>query len=155
MAYEDPDTQVDDDSEEESPSKLRRQLSKQASEVQRLQAELANRDKALAFTSVGLPSTPMAEFFKENYQGDASEDAIRAAAAELGLIGSPSAETQQQVQAIDQMSDDYAGATPAMPADQEEKMYAEMRQIRPGPRYAEQVEIILQQYGRPTMRDAT
>lgn len=141
--------------EEESPKGLRQQLAKQAAENQRLQAELDRQSRDLAFTKVGLPSTPMATFFQENYKGDNSEEAIRTRAAELGLIGSPSQETDDQVAAIDQMSTDVAGGVLPLPADREEEMYAKMRQIRPGNNYSQEVERILQEYGRPTMRDET
>lgn len=155
MTFSDPEVSDPSETEEESPSNLRRQLSRQGAEVQRLQEELAQRDRDLAFTRVGLPNTPMASFFRDNYDGDASEDAIRARASELGLIGSPTQEVTDSVGAIDQMSDVAAGAGITMPSDQMEKMHAEMRAVRPGPRYGEEIEIISQRYGMPTRMDET
>lgn len=155
MTFSDPDPQDDETTEEESPKGLRRQLAQQGAELQRLQAELAARDRDLAFTRVGLPETPMAEFFRKNYDGDPSEEAIRTEAALLGLIGSPSAETEQQVEAIDQMSGTAAGAGFVMPADRQEAMHAEMRAVRPGPFAAKEIELISQKYGMPTALDDT
>ena len=154
MSFSDPDPQ-DDENEEESPKGLRRQLAQQAAENKRLQEELASRDRDLAFTRVGLPETPMAAFFRDNYDGDSSEDAIRTRAAELGLIGSPTAQTTEQVEAIDQMSDAAGGGGFVMPQDQLEAMHAEMRAVRPGPRYGEELELISQKYGMPTRLDDT
>lgn len=155
MTFTDPEVSDPSETEEDSPSALRRQLSRQGAEVQRLQEELSRRDRDLAFTRVGLPETPLAAFFRDNYDGDASEEAIRAKAADLGLIGSPTQETTSQVEAIDQMSDVAAGAGFSLPADQMEKMHAEMRAVRPGPRYAEEIELISQRFGMPTRLDET
>lgn len=155
MTFSDPDPQEVEDTEEESPKGLRQQLAKQGAELQRLQKELADRDRDLAFTRVGLPATPMAEFFRSNYTGDPSEEAIRAQAAELGLIGSPSAETSQQVDEINEMSEAASGGGFVMPADRMAEMHAAMRAVPPGPFAAKQIEQISQQYGMPTALDDT
>lgn len=149
MTYSDPEIQDDDTTEEESPKGLRRQLAQQGAELDQLRKELAARDRDLAFTRVGLPDTPMAEFFRANYQGDPSEEAIRTEAATLGLIGSPSAETNQQVDEIDRMSGTATGAEYLISQEREEEMHAKMRAVRPGPFHAQEIALIAREYGMP------
>jgi hypothetical protein len=151
MTYDPPQESPDPD--EESPSSLRRQLSRQAAELKKAQDDLASRDRDLAFTKVGLPSSPMATFFQDNYTGDNSEEAIRAAATDLGLIGNPDDTTNASVAAIDQMSADATGATSMMAPDEESRMHVALQAIKPGPRYAEEVQQVLRSFGRPTAMD--
>lgn len=155
MSFTEPEVEGFDEPEEESPRDLRKQLGRQTAENERLRQELANRDRDLAFSNAKLPATPMAEFFRKNYDGEPSEEAVRTAAAELGLIGSPSAETQSQVEGIDAQSETAGGGGFLMPQDRMEAMHAEMRLVRPGPFAGKEIELISQKYGMPTGLDDT
>lgn len=154
MSFTEPQDTTEPQTDDESPKKLRRQLAKQAAEMADLQAKLEQQSRELAFKSVGLPDNPMSQFFRDNYKGDTSEDAVRAAATELGLLV-PDAATQQMVGEIEAQSDLAAAAQSVLPQDVREQMEAEMAKVRPGQNAAYEIQAILQKYGRPTGADMT
>lgn len=69
-------------------------------ENEQLRKDLAELRRGQAFEKAGLPDTPMAQFFAENYKGDLTPEAIKAEAARVGLTLAAAA----------------AGATPPPPA---------------------------------------
>jgi hypothetical protein len=152
------ETETDETNDEGGPDPVRSQLRQREKENRDLKAELAqaNSDRLeLAFLKAGIPDTPMASFFRDHYDGDTSPDAIRTAAADLGILASTSQETSDQIDAMEQMSQDAGGSQPPLPQDQAEEMDKALKAIRPGPRYSEEVELVLQRFGRPTRLDET
>lgn len=82
------DDAYDDDDEaqaEESPRGLRRAANKS----KKLEAELAELRRELAFAKAGLPlDDPKMKYFVKGYEGDLDSDAIRVAAMEAGFLAS-------------------------------------------------------------------
>lgn len=103
--YDDVDvTNDEDEAQDESPRGLRRAASKS----KKLEAELAELRRELAFAKAGIPmDDPKMKYFVKGYDGEMEADAIRAAAAEAGFLpnqsqsGPPAAlaESQSRVMA--------------------------------------------------------
>jgi hypothetical protein len=79
---------------EEAPRGLRRAANKS----KKLEQELANARRELAFTKAGInPDDPRMKYFVKGYDGDFTADAVRQAAVEAGFLASN--EPNQQAQA--------------------------------------------------------
>lgn len=95
--YDDDDVLNDEDGQpqDDSPRGLRRAANKS----KKLEAELAELRRELAFAKAGLPmDDPKMKYFVKGYEGDMEPDAIRAAAAEAGfLAANPQAGAQAAV----------------------------------------------------------
>ncbi len=87
------DTEVDDQQPTAEPN-WRRQLERKAEKAAReaaenkAAAEAARRE--LAFVKAGVdPDSPKAKYFVRGYEGELTVDAIKAEAAQLGLVDAP------------------------------------------------------------------
>jgi hypothetical protein len=149
---------MDSDDTETTPtegSRLRSELEKQIARNKELEAQAAETDllrRRLAFTEAGLPDTPMATFFKDNYQGDPNPDLIRDEAAKLGLIepSDQQQQQQQQVQELDKMGQVGQGSTPPKPPGDEEQKWQEFTDAL---RRGEDTEAVLRRYGHQVASD--
>lgn len=73
----------DFDAEDQTPKALRRQANK----AKKLEAELNNMKRELAFARAGLPmDDPKMNYFIKGYEGDLDSEAIRNAAFESGFL---------------------------------------------------------------------
>jgi hypothetical protein len=95
----------------------------------------------------------MAEFFKNNYQGDANPDMIRDEAVKLGLIQASQEQVDQtqQMQNLDQFSQASQGAPPPRAPGDEEQMWQEFTDAL---RKGEDSEAVLRRYGKTVASDA-
>lgn len=70
-------------------------------ELEETKAQMVQVQREAALTKAGIPDTPFGQFFSQNYQGEASPEAVREAAKAAGVLteenGVPS---QQQVDPI-------------------------------------------------------
>lgn len=88
--------------EESSPRGLRRAANKS----KKLEQELAEARRELAFTKAGIdPDDPKMRYFVKGYEGDLTAEAVRQAALEAGFLASQQSESnpaQQMIQASQQ-----------------------------------------------------
>lgn len=92
-----------------------RELEKQAKTAAGLQTELDTLRAESAFSKAlgGTYGTdPRLAYFRRGYQGDVTEEAIRAAAEEAGFLRSQSEANQQDLQAHERIARASAGGTP-------------------------------------------
>ena len=78
-------SQIDPASED--PKDLRSRLGAEANRASQAESEAENLRRELAVERAGLPDFPGKQFFLSNYTGDATPEAVKAAAAEAGFIG--------------------------------------------------------------------
>jgi hypothetical protein len=130
-----------------------RQVAKDAKKAVREANKEAERGrestKKLAFIEAELPNDdPKVAFFLENYKGDYTKEAIRAAAQQHGFIA-PDVNISNEVKTVEQMMAANNGSTsPAAPGT-EEAMLAEIRAVKEtGPGAAEKIASIMASYGR-------
>ena len=113
MSDEDYDSQ-DDEYVDEAPQQQREnhdlaQLRKKAKESDKLRAELDVLRREQAFDRAKLPDdVPGINFFRENYKGDLSPEAIKEAAAQHGFI-QPAVDDTADRDAQQRMSQSAAG----------------------------------------------
>ena len=85
--------ETDSQEVDEAPRGLRRAANKS----KKLEQELANARRELAFTKAGInPDDPKMKYFVKGYDGDFTADAVRQAAVEAGFLASN--EPNQQIQ---------------------------------------------------------
>lgn len=96
---DDIETQDDADAEPESPRGLR----KAANKSKRLEAELQQAQRELAFVKAGInPDDPKMRYFVKGYDGDLTAEAVRAAALDAGFLASQAPDSGQQATAAAQ-----------------------------------------------------
>lgn len=101
MPYDDDDEYNDpDDQETESqPNPLRQQIKRLEKQVRDLttkaqEGQAASRE--LLFAKAGIPlDNPKARYFVKGYDGELTTEAIKAAAAEIGLVEAPKQEQEE------------------------------------------------------------
>ena len=121
-----PDDRYDDidESDEEEDSgllrKLRKQVKEQGAAAESLAAENAALKREGAFRTAGIdPSDPKARYFVKGYDGEITVEAIKAEAAEAGLIGSPDSDIPADERASQDAAARLAAGAPS-PAAQDE-----------------------------------
>lgn len=143
----------DTDLDEDGPNPLRKQL-RQSQKANKALQEQVNAGAAIlkenAFLKAGLPDTPQVKFFQEHYSGEATPEAIKAAAAEFGFTPPVDAATQAEVAAIADQSEALSGGVQSMAPDSEEAMLKEFEEALKAGRSGEAV---LRKYGRPVASD--
>lgn len=87
------DDDLTDDDDQQGPKGLRKHAKEleaklAAAEAKAAQADLLAKKVAMAEAGIDL-SKPMAKYFVNGYDGELSADAIKAAATEAGVLGSP------------------------------------------------------------------
>lgn len=145
--------ELDDEIEDDDPSKLVRDLRaqlKDATRKNRTLQEEADAGKAatrkVALLEAKLPDTPQVKFFLEKYDGDLTADAIRTAAAEHGFY-TPDAESAADVAGHEAISQASQGAESTINPGTEDAMLAEMDEAaRLGGSKA--VEAVMRKHGR-------
>lgn len=90
--YDDDD--LDNDEPEQQAPNWRRQLERKATKAEKRASEAESRadaaERRLAFAEAGVPlDDPKSRYFVKGYDGDLTADAIKAAAAEAGLLAAP------------------------------------------------------------------
>lgn len=104
MSYDDDDVYDGPDEQQTQADRnpLRAQLKRLEKELKTLREEAeTNRNAAreLQFAKAGVPlDDPKARYFVKGYDGDLTPDAIKAAAAEIGLVEAP-AQKQEEIPA--------------------------------------------------------
>jgi hypothetical protein len=87
---------VDDSVSQESKPNWRRDMEARAKAGDEAVAKLAQLERELSFRDAGVnPGTKQGQYFIKGYDGELTVDAIRAEAAELGLIGGGASQTPQ------------------------------------------------------------
>lgn len=128
--YIEDDVETDDDGmdapEETSPRGLRRAANKS----KKLEQELADARRELAFTKAGInPDDPKMRYFVKGYDGDMTAEAVRQAALEAGFIASQQGpDPQQQAIQASQQRVMTAAAGAVMEDSSEEAAYARLEQ---------------------------
>lgn len=106
----------DDGQQQEQEHPDIRALRQKAKEADRLQAELAARDRELAFAKSGLNfDDPKLKYFIKGYDGELTPEAIKAKAQEDGFLAAPPPNNPQEVDAQRRIAAASSGAseTPA------------------------------------------
>jgi hypothetical protein len=153
MSFTDPDAQrVDEAAESEGIRALRERLDQEAAERQRLDGENAQLRKESAFLNAKLPDTPQVKFFQENYQGDMTSDAIRAAAESYGFIAAPGPTADQQAQ-VDLIHETVSGAPGPVNPGTHQAILDELGKVPTSQNSTEIIESILKKYGHPVAAD--
>ena len=114
-----------DDSSDGSPRGLRRAANKS----KKLESELAEMRRELAFTKAGInPDDPKMKYFVRGYDGEMTADAVRQAALEAGFLASQASQDDQVQQraAASQNRVMNAAAGAIMEDSSEEAAYARM-----------------------------
>ena len=125
------DDEIDDEVDEpteEAPSALRRQLDKANRKAKEQAAELATLKRESAFRAAGIdPNDPKARYFVKGYEGELDAEAIKAEAAEAGII-SPEAPTtpEAEMKAHEQAAQITAGADAPASLDQNQQYLADL-----------------------------
>lgn len=123
----------DEDEQDEQPtggqreSRDIRQLRKKAKDYDLIASERDNAKRELEFYKAGIPDTPQAKYFRKGYDGDLTAEAIRAAAAEVGLVEietADDAELEEQ-DGLDRIAAASKGATPTSVASVTPATYAD------------------------------
>lgn len=128
--YIEDDVETDDDGmdapEETSPRGLRRAANKS----KKLEQELADARRELAFTKAGInPDDPKMRYFVKGYDGDMTAEAVRQAALEAGFLASQQGpDPQQQAIQASQQRVMTAAAGAVMEDSSEEAAYARLEQ---------------------------
>jgi hypothetical protein len=103
------DAEVESESGEGEAGDIR-SLRKAASGKKRLEQELADAKRQLAFAKAGIdPEDPKMKYFVKGYDGELSATAVRQAAIEAGFISAPS--ENQAAQAVQRAQDRVAVAS--------------------------------------------
>ena len=96
MAYLDQQQQNPQETEPNWRRGLERRAQTAQQKAQEAEARAVAAERKLAFAEVGIPlDNPLTSYFVAGYQGDVTAEAIRAKAAEIGLV-QPTQQTQQQ-----------------------------------------------------------
>lgn len=119
------DDDFDSDAEADAPegdSGDIKSLRRAANSKKKLEQELADAKRELAFARAGIdPEDPKMRYFVKGYDGEMTAQAVRAAATEAGFLAPP---TQQQSQQSQQMAaaqgNVMAASVGAMPEDMSE-----------------------------------
>lgn len=154
MSDEDVFDQTDDSADftQQNESHDLRQLRKKAKDADRYKAELDELRRERAFDKADLPDVPGMSFFRENYRGEMTEEAIKAEAAKHGLLAQTSQVEQEQQQAERAAQQRIAQATssslPPPPESWQAGLDEVARNAPPG-RAGEAVAEYMRTHGRP------
>lgn len=141
MTQFDTDDDQYDDSDDEGGlvGDLRKQLRAAKKETKELRSAVESNSAAarrVAFLDANIPDTPQSRFFRDNYQGDLSADAIRTQATEYGFI--TDADHTADLAEVAAQSDAALGADgPAALGDHDEMLEAMDKAAREAPKGAE------------------
>ena len=115
MTDEFPDDLNDDEPDDEQTGDHNlRQLRKKAKDHDTVAAERDEARRELAFFKAGIPDNKVAELFRKAYDGDVEPEAIRAAAAEYGLVDADV--PNEELAALSRLEQARTGGTPPPPA---------------------------------------
>jgi hypothetical protein len=149
--YDDSDEQDAADVRLQEPdrdSKVMRELRKRAKEADKLEAELAVIRREAAFDKARLPDdVPGIKFFRDNYKGDLTPEAIAEAAAQHGFI-QPATDVTADRAAQQRIAQSAAGVTDVPPADYTVGMREAASKAPPG-QEGQAIADYLRSIGRP------
>lgn len=77
-----------------------------------LQEQLVAKDRQALFDKVGVPAEKLGKLFRTSYDGDLTEEAVKAAALENGLIEEQRTTPVEERAVLDRIQDQLAGASP-------------------------------------------
>ena len=103
-----------------------REAEKARKELDGLKAELETQKREVQFSKAGIPDSGIGSLFRKAYDGDTSQEAIRAAAMEYGILQSESTEdfsNEAELDALRRTQGATVGNSGAMPDPQQ--MYLE------------------------------
>lgn len=154
------DDDLDDDDDDDlqvgkSPEELLKDLRLTAKNQKKQIRELTSKaekneesTKKLAFIEAKLPENPTTKFFLDNYKGEYTGEAIRAAAAEHGFIPADPGVTTE-VNDVQSMMQASSGGTPAPAPGTDTAMEAEINAVKSiGPQASAEIAAIMARYGR-------
>jgi len=123
------DDQIEEDEDQGEPqgtdgseSPNLRQLREKAKQADELAKENAALKLERAFDKAKLPDSKTADYFRKTYTGDTSEDAIRNAAIEAGVIEDTGGASTEEIQGATAMQAAATGGTPPAPGNYEEEL---------------------------------
>jgi len=150
-------TETDDDFDDEIQTEQNdiKSLRRAASQKKKLEAELEQYKRELAFAKAGIPlDDPKMKYFVKGYDGEYLPDSIREAAIEAGFF-----QVQQEEQSVDASQEMaaqqrvMAASAGAMPEDvTEEAAYARLQEAM-NEGGVEAMLDVARQYGLPTTYD--
>ena len=109
--FDDNDQDDQEDQQQGSNSNLRA-LRQKAKERDDLAAQLAERDRELAFAKSGLDfNDPKLKYFIKGYDGELTPDAIKAKAQEDGFLAAPTPKNAAEVVAQQRIANASSGAS--------------------------------------------
>ncbi len=73
--------------------RIREQMRRQEREVAQLREENARLRLSTVMDELGIPTSGPGKFFRDNYRGESTREAIQAAATEAQVIGAPGAQS--------------------------------------------------------------
>lgn len=88
------------------------ELSQKEQELAQREAELERVRRDLLFDKVGIPGEKIGKLFRDSYQGELTEEAIRAAAIENGVLEQQRTTPEPEREAHERAMDALAGANP-------------------------------------------
>ena len=103
-----------------------REAEKARKELDGLKAELETQKREVQFSKAGIPDSGIGSLFRKAYDGETSQEAIRAAAEEYGILKSESTEdtsSNAELDALRRTQGATVGNSGAMPDPQQ--MYLE------------------------------
>lgn len=116
--YDDEAINDEDEGGDDSPRGLRRAANKS----KKLEAELAELRRELAFAKAGIPmDDPKMKYFIKGYDGEFEPDAIRAAAAEAGFLSTEPSQDGAKAAVADSQSRVMAASAGAVLEDASEE----------------------------------
>ena len=128
MAYDDEFDEVETEERQPLDPNIRKQLreaEKARKELESVRNELEAQKREVQFSKAGIPDSGLGQLFRKAYDGEASQEAIRAAAQEYGIIqaSEEASSDDSELAALRRAQGATIGTTGAMPDPQQ--MYLE------------------------------
>lgn len=142
----DDDYEEFDETDEEAPSGLRKQLKASEAKARKLAEELAAFQRTSAFRDAGVdPNDPKARYFVKGYDGELTVEAIKAEAEAAGLLEQESTIPASEQRAAEQAAEITAGADAPQYLDKQAEYEAEMAKAVT----KEEIFAVMDKYGSP------
>jgi len=129
MAYDDEFDEVEIEERQPLDPNIRKQLreaEKARKELESVRNELETQKREVQFSKAGIPDSGLGQLFRKAYDGEASQEAIRAAAQEYGIIqaSEETSSDDSELAALRRAQGATIGTTGAMPDPQQEYLNA-------------------------------
>ena len=129
MAYDDEFDEVETEERQPLDPNIRKQLreaEKARKELESVRNELETQKREVQFSKAGIPDSGLGQLFRKAYDGEASQEAIRSAAQEYGIIQASEevSSDDSELAALRRAQGATIGTTGAMPDPQQEYLNA-------------------------------